>query len=137
MALGLHPFVAMFSVGFLAVVLYRQRQPEVELKGGMGARLGALSGLLWFAVTSILETTVVLALHKGPELRKQMTDAMDQAASRTTNPQALEMFSHLKAQGGLEFLMIAAILFSFVLAIVLGAMGGATAGMIFGRRNKG
>jgi hypothetical protein len=129
MSLGLHPFVAMFSVGFLAALLYRQRQPEVELKAWMGARLGALSGLLWFAASAILETAIVLALHKGPEIRKAMIDIVDQAASRTNDPQVLEVLNRLKAPDGLEFLMI--------VAIVLAAMGGAVAGMILGRRNKG
>jgi len=32
MSLGLHPLVAMISVGFLAVVLYRQRQPGIMIK---------------------------------------------------------------------------------------------------------
>lgn len=137
MSLGLHPFVAMFSVGFLAALLYRQRQPEVELKAWMGARLGALSGLLWFAASAILETAIVLALHKGPEIRKAMTDVVDQAASRTNDPQILEVFNRLKAPDGLEFLMIVGIIFSFVIAIVLAAVGGAVAGMILGRRNKG
>lgn len=137
MSLGLNPFVAMFSVGFLAAIFYRQMRPDVAFKASAGARLGALSGLLWFAVSSILETLIVLVLHKGPEIRKALVDVVDQASSRTNDPQVLEMLKRLKAPDGLEFLLIVGILVSFVVAIVLAAMGGALAGMILARRNKG
>jgi hypothetical protein len=66
-----------------------------------------------------------------------MIDIVDQAASRTNDPQVLEVLNRLKAPDGLEFLMIVGIIFSVVVAIVLAAMGGAVAGMILGRRNKG
>ncbi len=42
MSLGLNPFVAMFSVGFLAVVFYRQSQRGIMIKTSSGAALGAL-----------------------------------------------------------------------------------------------
>src|SRR5271166_1183242 len=72
MMLGLNLLVAMLSVGFLAVVFYRQGQPNLEVKSWAGARLGALSGLLWFATSAILETLAVVFLHKGPEIRKAL-----------------------------------------------------------------
>lgn len=37
MVLGLNPFVAMAVVGFLAVVFYRQRRPEIMIKAATGA----------------------------------------------------------------------------------------------------
>jgi len=136
MSLGLNPFVAMFSVGFLGVVFYRQGRPGVLLKASTGARLGALSGLLWFAMSSILEAFMVLILHKGPELRQALTTRIDQAAARTSELQALAIFERLKSPDGLEFLMIFGVVSVFLAAIVLGAIGGALGGAILGRRNK-
>ncbi|MFZ0731447.1 MAG: hypothetical protein WAM79_03890 [Candidatus Sulfotelmatobacter sp.] len=136
MGLGLHPFVAMLSVGFLAVVFYRQSRPGIAIKPAGGARLGAISGLLWFAMSAVLEATVVLFLHKGPEVQKGLRDVIEQAASRTSDPQAVAMFTWFKTAQGLQVLMICAIVFSFIAAIVLGAVGGALGGTIFGRRNK-
>src|ERR1700757_3188697 len=72
MILGLNPFVAMISVGFLAVVFYRQRRPEIHVRARVGAGLGILGGLLWFAISSILQTLTVIFLHKGPELRDEL-----------------------------------------------------------------
>ena len=137
MVLGLNLLVAMFSVGFLAVVFYRQGQPGMELKGWAGARLGALSGLLWFATSCILEAIVVLFLHKGPEVHKGLMEAIAQAASRTSDPQVLAMFDRLKTPEGMEFLMIFFLVFGFFMSIVLGAAGGALSGTVLGRRHKG
>jgi hypothetical protein len=136
MSLGLNPFVAMLSVGFLAVVFYRQRQPGTAIKPGVGARLGALSGVLWFAISSILETLVVIFLHKAPEIRNELIAKIEQAASRTSDPQTLAVFDRLKTPGGLEFLMVFGLLFAFLASLVLAGLGGALGGTLFSRRDK-
>lgn len=136
MTLGLNPFVAMFSVGFLAVVFYRQRQQEILIKATAGAGLGALGGLLWFAMSSILEALIVIFLHKGPELRNQLVVRIQQAASQTSDPQVLAIFERLKTEGGLEVLMLTGLIFAFLAAIVLGSLGGALGSTILGRRDK-
>lgn len=136
MTLGLNPFVAMFSVGFLAVVFYRQRHRELVIKASAGAGLGALGGLLWFAMSSVLEALIVILLHKGPELRNELMLKIQQAASQTSDPQVLAIFERLKTSGGLEVLMLTGLIFAFLAAIVLGSVGGALAGVILGRRDK-
>jgi hypothetical protein len=136
MSLGLNPFVAMFSVGFLAVVFYRQSRREVVIKTTVGAGLGALGGLLWFAMSSIFEALLVILLHKGPELRNALLAKIQEAASQTNDPQVLAVFERLKSQGGLEFLMLAGLSFAFVAAIFLGGLGGALGSAVLGRRDK-
>lgn len=136
MTLGLNPFVAMFCVGFLAVVFYRQRQREILIKATAGAGLGALGGLLWFAMSSILEALIVIFLHKGPELRNELVARIQQAASQTSDPQVLAIFERLKSEGGLEVLMLTGLIFAFLAAIVLGSLGGALGSVILGRRDK-
>ena len=136
MLLGLNPLVAMFSVGFLAVVFYRQGQAATVLRASAGARLGALSGLLWFAMSSILEAVVVLVWHKGPELRQGLTLVIEQAATRTSDPQVLAVFDRLKTPDGLEFLMVFGLISGFVASILLATLGGALGGAIFGRRKR-
>lgn len=136
MTLGLNPFVAMFSVGFLAVVFYRQRRREIIIKATAGAGLGALGGLLWFAMSSVLKALVVIFLHKGPELRNEIMLRIQQAASQTSDPQVLAIFERLKTEGGLEVLMVTGLIFAFIAAIVLGSLGGALGGVILGRHDK-
>ena len=136
MLLGLHPLVAMFSVGFLAVVFYRQSNPGSEIRAWAGARLGALSGLLWFATSAVLGALRVLVMHQGPEIQKTLLQVIDQTASRTNDPQAIAILDRFKSPDGLEFLMVFILIFGFFTAIVLGAAGGALSGTIMGRRNK-
>ena len=136
MSLGLNPFVAMLSVGFLAVVFYRQRRRGITIKASVGAALGALSGLLWFAISSVIEALIVISLHKGPELRSQMLEKIQQASAQTSDPQVLAMFDRLKTPDGLKALIIFGIVFAFLAAIVLAGLGGALGGAIFGRRDQ-
>jgi len=136
MSLGLYPFVAMVSVGFLAVIFYRQWQPGVPIRAGVGARLGALSGMLWFAISSILEALVVIFLHKGPQIRHELIARIEQAASRTTDPQALAMFDSLKTPRGLELLMVFGLVFAFFASVILAGLGGALGGTLLARRDK-
>lgn len=136
MVLGLNPFVAMISVGFLAVIFYRQRRPGTMVKAQAGAKLGALSGLLWYGMASILEVVIVGVLHKGAEIKTELMNRISQAATQTTDPQALAMFDRLKTPGGLEFLMLFGLVFALFAAIILAGLGGALGGAIFGRRDK-
>jgi len=137
MALGLNPFVAMFSVGFLAVVFYRQSRREILMRPAIGAGLGALAGLLWFAMSSILEALVIILFHKGPELSSELAKRIQQASSQTSDPQVLAVFDRLKSPGGLEVLMLIGLIFAFLASLVLGGLGGLLGGAILGRRGKG
>jgi len=136
MSVGLNPFVAMVAVGFLAVVFYRQRRPGTMIKAVTGARIGALSGLLWFAMSSLLEALVVLFLHRDSEIRKGLIAIIEQAASRTGDPQVLVALDRLKTPEGLQFLIIFGLVSGFVAAIVLAAIGGALGGTVLSRRGK-
>jgi hypothetical protein len=136
MSLGLNPFVAMISVGFLAVVFHRQGRREMAVKPTTGAALGALGGLLWFAISAILEASVVVFMHKGPELRTEMIARVQQAATQTSDPQVLSILERFKTPGGLEFLMLTGIFFAFLAAVVLSGLGGAIGAAIFSRRRS-
>jgi len=135
MILGLHPLVAMLVVGFLGVVFYRQGRPGVSLTAGAGAKLGALSGLIFFAMSSILEAGRVLVLHAGAELRQGLIAIIDQAAARTSDPQTIAVFERFKTPDGIEFLMVFGLIVGFLFAVAFGAVGGALGGSVLGRRN--
>jgi hypothetical protein len=136
MYMGLNPFVAMACAGFLAVLFYRQRRPGIAIKATAGAGLGALSGLLLFAMSSVLEVLIVIFLHKGPEFRDAVLAKIHDMSSQTSDPQVLALFDRIKSPEGFEFLIIVSLIAAFVAAIVLGGIGGALGGAILGRRDK-
>jgi len=136
MAAGLYPLISMISVGFLAVVFYRQRWPGSAIKRAVGVRLGALGGLLLFAISAGIGTIFTFFLHKGPEIRTWLIEGIDQSAKRTADPQALAMFEWFKTADGLEVWMLFLLVFFFVASIVLGILGGALGAALLGRNNR-
>lgn len=136
MVLGLYPFVAMVCVGFLAVIFFRQSNPGSSIRTATAARVGALAGLLWFAISSIVGTLFTIVLHKGPEIRGQLLEKLQQTAAQTTDPQVIAMFDRLKSPEGLELMMIAGLGVAFVSALILGSLGGVLGGFVLGRRNR-
>jgi len=136
MSLGLNVFVAMLSVGFLAVVFYRQRQPGTVVKAGTGAGIGAVSGLLWFAISAIFQTLLTVYLHKWPELRSEMLKKMQEAAATSSDPQVQTLFEYFKTPSGFTVLLVAALVFLLFVAILLGTLGGVLGGVVLGRRDR-
>ncbi len=133
---GLYPLISMISVGFLAVLFYRQRWPGSAIKTAVGVRLGALAGLLWFTISAAIGTTVVFLLHKGPEIRGWILQRIDQAKSGTADPQTLAMLERFKTPDGLEVLMIFMLVFFFIASIGFGVVGGALGASLLGRKNR-
>lgn len=127
--------LGMFSGGALCVVFYRRRAPLTLLTSAMGARLGALSGVLAFAFFSILTAIQVLFFHSGNELRAALLESIRQTAARTTDPQAQPMLDYLRTPPGLELVMVLGFAVMFVIFLVLSSAGGAIA-TTFMRRNR-
>ena len=137
MALGLMvPFLAVVGAGFLAVGFYRRRNPGVLIKAGAGARLGAVSGLLCFGMSAVLEALALALFHKGALLRDKMFEAMQQAASRSTDPQAVAMLEYLKSPAGMAVMIVFVLIFAFVAFMILSILGGALGGIVLGRANR-
>lgn len=134
--LGLYPVVAMVTAGFLSVLFYRQRWPGSVIQAAMGVRLGALSGLVWFAVSSIVGAVRILFLHQGAEIRGELIKVVDQAAAQIADPQVLAWFNFFKTGRGLEFLMTVILICGLFLSIVLAVIGGVLGGTILGRKGK-
>jgi hypothetical protein len=137
MALGfMAPFLAVVGAGFLAVGFYRRRNPGVLIKAGAGARLGAVSGLLCFAMTAVLKALDLAIFHQGAVLRDKMLEAIQQAGSRTTDPQAVAMLDYLKSPAGMPAMMGLVLIFAFVAFVVLSSLGGALGGILLGRAHR-
>jgi hypothetical protein len=132
----LYPIVVMFTAGFLAVLFYRQGRPGVVVKAGMGARLGALSGLLCFAMSSIIAAVGALVGNQGTQIRQWLITSIDQAAARTQDPQMLAVFERFKTPEGIEFLMVFLVVFGLVMTVAMSSISGALAAAIFGNSKK-
>jgi len=129
------PFLAVVGAGFLAVGFYRRRNPGALIMAGAGARIGAVSGLLCFGMSAVLELALAM-FHKGVVLRDKMLEAIQQASSHTTDPQAVAMLDYLKSPAGMAVMMVFVPIFAFVAFVVLSSLGGALGGIVLGRANR-
>lgn len=137
MCLGLMvPVLAMVGAGFLAVVLYRRRAAGASIKASTGMKMGAVSGLFSFGMVAIIEAVVVAASHSGQQVRNKMLEAIQQAASRTSDPQAQVVFDYFRSPAGMAVMMIFLFFFALILFVLMGGLGGALGGLFFGRRER-
>ena len=135
MFLGLNPFVTVLAGGFLAVAFSRRRN-QVPIPPGSGARLGALTGLFLFAVSTILELLAVVVLHKGAEIRAMAMDKVQQAVARYPSPGSQSLIELAKTPNGFAFLMVGSAILSLLAFVALGSIGGALAASLLGRKTR-
>jgi hypothetical protein len=110
--------------GALAVVFYRRRAPYAAISIGKGARLGALSGTISFAILTIW--VAITTLFYGAEtLRSRIMEAMDQASKRPFFQMTPEQLAYMKTPEGLTAMLIGGIFTLLLLFVLLSGVGGA------------
>jgi hypothetical protein len=124
--LFLASWFCMLLGGALAVRFYRRRQPQTVVTPGMGARLGAVSGLFGFLFYGTPQALRLAFFHSAGEIRDIMQKAIEQSAARTGDPNAAqEMARNLMSPGGLAAIFTILVLIALVVFLVLCSLGGA------------
>ena len=137
MFLGLHPLVAMFSAGFLAVVFSRQRRAGGSINAASGGKLGALGGFFCFALLAVLVAVASMVPELRTKFREGIIENADKwAAAHGGDAQVQAALDQMKTPEGFMMMMILGGILLLVCSIVLGALGGALGGGIFGRRDR-
>ena len=75
--------------------------------------------------------------HSGGELRSALMQAVEQAASRNTEPQAQQMLQYLKTPSGLALVMVFGLVVMFLLFVILSSMGGLLGAIMLRRKERG
>lgn len=127
--------VSMLAAGSLAVLFYHRRNPARLVTPGIGARVGALGGMLGFAIFAVFAAIEVVVFHGGGALRAAMLEAIQQSAARTSDPQAQQMVEYLKSPAGMALMMGLGLALVFLLFLVLSSLGGAVGAALLRRRN--
>jgi hypothetical protein len=126
----------MVVAGILSVLFYRRRNPAAELTPGMGAKLGAVSGILGFGMFSILMALDLLVSRSGGQLRASLLQAVQQSAARSPDPQVQQMFEYLKTPAGLALIIVMGLVVTFVIFLILSAAGGALGAVLLRRKQR-
>jgi hypothetical protein len=137
MTLGLMvPVLAGLGAGFLAVTLYQRQNAAWSVDARSGAQLGAVCGVLFFGIGAVFETAAVVLFHTGSQVRQKILEALQQAASRSSDPQVQAAFETLKTPQGMALLLVFGLLVLFLVSIAAGSLAGALTGAFLGRRNR-
>lgn len=118
--------------GVIAVYAYRRRVPGSVLSLGSGVQLGAVSGLLGFAVFGVLLTLEISLTHSQARLYQIILDSMNQTAQNADpqiQPQIQDMIAQFKTPEGFVvsiILMAVSLLLLFVFFSILGGAIGSS-----------
>lgn len=128
--------LGLIGAGVLSVVFYRRRSPASNLTPAMGARLGAVSGTLGFAIFGIFSAVGTWVFHNGGELRTAMLDAIEQSAARSADPQVQRAFEYLKTPPGLALMMALSLVMVLAAFLILSSLGGAIGAALTRRKDQ-
>ena len=121
--------------GFLCVLLYRKRITAGAPTPGIGFRLGAIAGLVGFAILILLKTVLILGFHAQNILHDELIQFLRDAQSRYTDPQMRQSADRLMTPEGLAFFMIFVSAFMCVLLVLLSGVGGAISAVLLRRKS--
>jgi hypothetical protein len=130
------PVIAVIGAGFLAVALYRRRNPEIAVRARTGARLGAVCGFFCAGMTAILGAFRVAILHEGGKIRTGLLDALQQQSGRSPDPDFQTSLNFFRSPTGLVLMLVFFLIVVLILFILLGMLGGALGGVGVGRRDR-
>ena len=126
----------MLLAGVLAVRFYRRRCPETEITTGMGARLGALTGLLGFLFYGFPQALRLAFFHLSGSVRDAMQRAMEQSAAQSADPRAQELMRSLTSPAALAAFFTVLVVLFFLFFVVLSSVGGTIGASAWGRKQS-
>lgn len=126
----------LLGAGALAVWLYQRRAPVVTVTSGMGMRIGAVSGAVGYAVSTIW--TVVRFTSNSQEFRTALQEQMDKSVASNPDPRTQEMLrqfmANLNTPQGLATFFVLTLAIMGIVFVIFGAAGGALGASMFARR---
>jgi hypothetical protein len=110
--------------GALAVWLYnRRRPPYMQVAPGTGAKLGAVAGVVGYALFAIV--AVLGFVFASDKIWSQLTTAMHERAGPNPDANVQQMFDLMKTSQGKAWIAVLVMAFAFALFLGLATLGGA------------
>ena len=126
------------AAGAVSVVFYKSRV-GISVPTGLGARLGAVTGMVASLISSAFTTIGMLVMGSG-KMRDAMRQAMEQSATRNPDPNAAAMAHRLMefmtSPGGFALIMTLGFAANFLALMAFAAGGGALGASLFGKRES-
>jgi hypothetical protein len=128
--------LGMVIPGALSVVLYRRRKLMADITPGMGARLGIVTGMVGFGVLAVPLALGAAILHLGDQMRALIILGVEQAAARSSDPQAQQAVELVKTPQGSALFLSLALILTFLAFVIFSALGGALGAALLRRRPR-
>ena len=117
----------------LAVMMYQKWKPGGTVTTGMGARLGAVTGMAAFVFWFLFQVVRQMITGAG-EFRRQLTQQMQEAAAKNPDPNAQRVMEQMSTPEGMAILLTVMVVVFLVAFIIFGLIGGAVGASIWGKR---
>lgn len=129
----------MLGGGWLAVNIYSRRTSLLLLSANIGAKVGALAGLLGFVFFAIFTSAYLaiatVVMHQGEQIRATLRSVLEQAAANNHDPRAHALAQWMQTPEGLAFI-VAFSMFLFLVAFLLLSSAGGIFAASMARRKK-
>jgi hypothetical protein len=127
--------LGMLAAGFLSVVLYRRRCPASPVTAGMGARLGALTGVLGFGMVAAI-LALWTAFRSGKEIHDAFLTYVQQTAAQSSDPHMQQVLELFKTSEGFTFIMIFSLIVTLVAFTICSSLGGAIGAFLLHHKDR-
>jgi hypothetical protein len=122
--------------GVLSVAFYRRLNFPADVTPGMGARLGMVSGVLGFGLSALVLTIGSLTYHLQDKLRSRMIEELQQAAARSSDPQAQQVVEFVQTPQGFAIFLSLVVFVTFVSFVLFSGLGGAVGAALLRRKPR-
>jgi hypothetical protein len=127
--------LGMLAAGFLSVMLYRRRCPATHVTAGMGARLGALTGVLGFGVVAAV-LALWTAFRSGKEIHDAFLNYIQQNAAQSADPHVQQLLELFNTPEGFTFIMILSLIVTLVAFLIFSSLGGTIGAFLLHRKER-
>lgn len=124
--IGMIPVLGIVLTGSLAVYFYR-REKGFAPAARIGWRVGAAAGVVSFAINSLLIVIRIFALHARQEYIDAITKIAQMVGYNPADPEIQAGIRNLLTPSGMALTFVLGMIFTVVLA----ALGGALAALLF------
>jgi hypothetical protein len=125
----------MLGCGAFGVALYHRRNPQTELTRGVGARIGAVAGVIAFGIFAVMMSLQLLLTRGSGSMRTMLLEAIEKSGAANPDPRSQELMQKLTTPEGLAIMVTFAMLLLFFALLGFSAIGGAL-GSSFFRNNS-
>ena len=127
--------LAVLASGFLAVLFYRRKTSALNLTLGLGARLGALTGMVGYVASMVFLAVETSAFHVGGEVHKKLLVVLaEHAPAPGSDPQLQQVMEFYKTSQGFTVMMLIGLVMALAAFLLLGSLGGVIGAALLRRK---